>query len=106
MVNVRRLFLLVEESLDKGTQWVVFEPNDEPLCARVRRSVSNVLLAICREGALAGTAPREAFRLTCDHTTMTPTDIEDGRVICEVGIAPFLPAEFRHRPHPCKDPAP
>jgi uncharacterized protein len=93
-INVRRLFLMVEESIDEGTQWVVFEPNDERLWARVRQSVSNFLLTVWRDGALAGTTPDEAFFVTCDLTTMTPTDIENGRLICEIGIAPVFPAEF------------
>jgi phage tail sheath protein FI len=93
-INVRRLFLMVEESIDEGTQWVVFEPNDEPLWARVRQSVSNFLLTVWRDGALAGATPDEAFYVVCDMTTMTPTDLENGKLICEVGIAPVFPAEF------------
>jgi uncharacterized protein len=93
-INVRRLFLMVEESIDEGTQWVVFEPNDEPLWARVRQSVSNFLLTVWRNGALAGATPDEAFFVTCDLTTMTPTDLENGILICEIGIAPVFPAEF------------
>jgi phage tail sheath protein FI len=93
-INVRRLFLMVEESIDEGTQWVVFEPNDEPLWARVRQSVSNFLLGVWRDGALAGATPDEAFYVICDMTTMTPTDLENGILICEIGIAPVFPAEF------------
>jgi uncharacterized protein len=93
-INVRRLFLMVEESIDEGTQWVVFEPNDEPLWARVRQSVSNFLLGVWRDGALAGATPDEAFYVICDSTTMTPTDQENGILICEIGIAPVFPAEF------------
>jgi phage tail sheath protein FI len=81
-------FLLVEKAIDRGTQWAVFEPNDEPLCARVRQSVSDFRLTIWREGALAGAAGPRSILLTCDHTTMTPTDIKDGRATCEIGIAP------------------
>jgi phage tail sheath protein FI len=73
---------------------VVFEPNDEPLWARVRQSVANFLLTVWRNGALAGATPDEAFFVTCDLTTMTPTDLENGILICEVGIAPVFPAEF------------
>jgi uncharacterized protein len=67
--------------IDHGTRWVMFEPNDEPLCGRVRRSVSNFLLTIWREGAPAGADATEASRLSGDPTRMTPTDIEGGRVI-------------------------
>lgn len=93
-VNVRRLFLFVEESLDEGTQWAVFEPNDEPLWARVRDSVTDFLTGVWRDGALQGTTPEEAFYVKCDRTTMTQDDIDKGRLIIEVGIAPVKPAEF------------
>jgi phage tail sheath protein FI len=93
-VNVRRLFLFVEESIDEGTQWVVFEPNDEPLWARVRQSVASFLTTVWRSGALQGATPDEAFFVTCDRTTMTQDDIDNGRLICIVGIAPVKPAEF------------
>lgn len=93
-INVRRLFLFVEESIDEGTQWVVFEPNDEPLWARVRRSVSNFLRTIWRDGALMGVTEEEAFFVRCDRTTMTQDDIDNGRLICYIGIAPVKPAEF------------
>ena len=93
-VNVRRLFLYLEESVDEGTQWAVFEPNDEPLWARVRQSVSNFLTTAWRDGALAGSTPEEAFYVTCDRTTMTQDDIDNGRLIVEIGVAPVKPAEF------------
>ncbi len=93
-VNVRRLFLMVEESIDEGTQWVVFEPNEEKTWARVRQSVSNFLLTVWRSGALRGVTQEEAFFVNCDRTTMTEADIDAGRLICEVGIAPVKPAEF------------
>jgi phage tail sheath protein FI len=93
-INVRRLFLMVEESIDEGTQWVVFEPNDEDTWARVRQSVSNFLLTVWRSGALRGLTQEEAFFVNCDRTTMTEADIDAGRLICEVGIAPVKPAEF------------
>jgi hypothetical protein len=93
-VNVRRLFLYVEESVDEGTQWVVFEPNDEPLWAKVRRSISNFLIRVWRSGALMGTTQEEAFFVKCDRTTMTQDDIDNGRLICYIGIAPVKPAEF------------
>jgi hypothetical protein len=93
-VNVRRLFLFVEESILKGTQWVVFEPNDEPLWARVRATIRNFLRTQWRAGALQGTTEEEAFFVRCDRTTMTQTDIDNGLLICELGIAPVKPAEF------------
>jgi phage tail sheath protein FI len=93
-VNVRRLFIFVEQSIDRGTQWVVFEPNDEPTWARVRRSITNFLITVWRNGALMGTTQDEAFFVKCDRTTMTQDDIDNGRLICYVGIAPVKPAEF------------
>ena len=93
-VNVRRLFLFVEESIDEGTQWVVFEPNDEPTWAKVRRSITNFLISVWRSGALMGTTQDEAFFVKCDRTTMTQDDTDNGRLICYIGIAPVKPAEF------------
>jgi phage tail sheath protein FI len=93
-VNVRRLFLFLEESIDEGTQWVVFEPNDESLWALVRQTVSNFLATVWRSGALAGTTADEAFFVTCDRSTMTDDDIANGRLICVIGVAPVFPAEF------------
>ena len=93
-INVRRLFIFVEESIEEGTQWVVFEPNHEPTWARVKRSVTNFLTTVWRDGALQGTPPEEAFFVTCDWSTMTPTDIDNGKLIMEIGIAPVKPAEF------------
>ena len=93
-VNVRRLLIFIEASIDRGLQWVVFEPNAEPLWARVRRSITNFLTLVWRNGALEGTKPEEAFFVKCDRTTMTQTDIDEGRLICLVGVAPVKPAEF------------
>jgi hypothetical protein len=93
-VNVRRLFLFVEESIDEGTQWVVFEPNDESLWALVRQTVTNFLTTVWRGGALAGTTADEAFFVACDRSTMTEDDLANGRLICVIGIAPVFPAEF------------
>jgi phage tail sheath protein FI len=93
-VNVRRLMLYIEESIDEGTQWVVFEPNDEPLWARVRQSVRNFLLLVWRTGALQGQKEQEAFFVRCDRSTMTQADIDAGRLICLIGVAPVKPAEF------------
>jgi phage tail sheath protein FI len=93
-INVRRLFIYIEESIDEGTQWVVFEPNDEPLWARVRRTVTAFLTSVWRDGALQGATPEEAFFVKCDRTTMSQDDIDNGRLIILVGIAPVKPAEF------------
>jgi phage tail sheath protein FI len=93
-INVRRLFIFVEASIDYGTQWVVFEPNDEPLWARVRQTITNFLTTVWHNGALQGAKPDEAFFVKCDHTTMTQDDIDNGRLICVIGIAPVKPAEF------------
>lgn len=93
-VNVRRLFLFVEESIDEGTQWVVFEPNDDATWAKVRRNLTNFLISVWRSGALMGLTQEEAFFVKCDRTTMTQDDIDNGRLICYIGIAPVKPAEF------------
>ena len=93
-VNVRRLFLYLEESIDEGTQWVVFEPNSEILWARVRQTITNFLTRVWKDGALMGTTAEEAFFVRCDRSTMTQDDIDNGRLICEIGVAPVKPAEF------------
>jgi uncharacterized protein len=93
-VNVRRLFIYLEHSLDRGTQWVVFEPNDEPLWARARQAVSTFLTRVWHDGALQGATAAEAFFVRCDRTTMTQDDIDNGRLIMLIGVAPVKPAEF------------
>lgn len=93
-VNVRRLFIFIEESIDEGTQWVVFEPNDYTLWEQVRRTITNFLVRVWRSGALLGLTEDEAFFVKCDRTTMTQDDIDNGRLICYIGIAPVKPAEF------------
>jgi len=93
-INVRRLFIFVEGSIEAGTQWVVFEPNDEKLWARVRATISQFLTGVWHNGALMGTKPEEAFFVKCDRTTMTQDDIDNGRLVCIIGIAPVKPAEF------------
>jgi phage tail sheath protein FI len=93
-VNVRRLILFIERSLNIGLHWVVFEPNAEPLWARVRRSIANFLTLAWRNGALEGSRVEEAFFVRCDRHTMTQADIDSGRLICQVGVAPTKPAEF------------
>jgi uncharacterized protein len=93
-VNVRRLFIMIEESIDEGTQWVVFEPNGEPLWALVVQAVTNFLNTVWRTGALQGVRQEEAFFVRCNRTTMTQDDIDNGRLICYIGAAPVKPAEF------------
>lgn len=93
-INVRRLFLFLEESIDQGTQWVVFEPNNEQLWARVKQSITNFLTTVWRTGALMGTTPEEAFFVEIGRSTMTQADIDNGKLICLIGVAPTKPAEF------------
>jgi uncharacterized protein len=93
-INVRRLFNYVAESIMEGTQWSVFEPNDEKLWIQLRIAVSNFLTRTWNEGALFGSTPSEAFFVKCDAETNPPEVIEAGQVICEIGIAPVKPAEF------------
>jgi Bacteriophage tail sheath protein len=94
-INVRRLLLFIEQSLDNGLQWAVFEPNDQPLWDTVKQSVSNFLVTVWRSGALAGTKQEEAFFVNIGYNiTMTQDDIDNGRMIVEIGVAPVKPAEF------------
>ena len=93
-VSVRRLFIFLERSIDRGVQWVVFEPNGERLWAQVRDTIRQFLRAQWLAGALQGRTETEAFFVRCDRTTMTQDDLEAGRLICEIGVAPLKPAEF------------
>jgi phage tail sheath protein FI len=93
-VPVRRLLLFIEESIDEGTQWAAFEPNDEPLWYAVRSSIENFLFGLHRSGALTGRTPEDAYIVRCDRMTMTQADINNGRLIVLVGVAPMRPAEF------------
>lgn len=93
-INVRRLFNMIEESIERGTQWVVFEPNDEDLWARVRRDVRAFLTLVWRTGALFGTTPDAAFYVKCDAETNPPEVRDVGQMIVEIGLAPVKPAEF------------
>ena len=93
-LNVRRLFIYVEESIKANTNWVVFEPNSTALWSRVTRTIEAFLATCWRDGALAGSTPSEAFFVECGPTTMTQDDIDNGRLICQIGIAPVKPAEF------------
>jgi len=93
-ISVRRLFLFIEQSINRGIQWVVFEANDELLWARVVDTVTHFLRAQWRQGALIGNTEAQAFFVACGRTTMTQDDILNGRLIMEIGIAPVRPAEF------------
>ncbi|MEV0371848.1 phage tail sheath subtilisin-like domain-containing protein [Streptomyces sp. NPDC050636] len=93
-LNVRRYFNYLEESILIGTQWVVFEPNDEALWARIRRNISAFLVNEWRSGALFGQRPEDAFYVKCDAETNPVESVDVGRVVCEIGIAPVKPAEF------------
>jgi len=93
-INVRRLFIYVEESIKANTNWVVFEPNSEVLWSRVKRTIETFLATCWRDGALAGSSPEQAYFVECGPTTMTQDDIDNGRLICQIGIAPVKPAEF------------
>ena len=93
-INVRRYFAYLEHSIDRGTQWVVFESNNETLWANVRRTVEDFLFSEWRNGALVGARSEEAFFVRCDRSTMTQNDLDNGRLVCLIGVAISRPAEF------------
>jgi phage tail sheath protein FI len=93
-VPVRRTTLFIEESLYRGTKWVVFEPNDEPLWAQIRLNLGAFMQGLFRQGAFQGTSPRQAYFVKCDGETTTQNDIDQGIVNIVVGFAPLKPAEF------------
>ncbi len=93
-VNLRRYFAYLEHSIDKGTQWAVFEPNGEALWANVRRTIEDFLLNEWQNGALLGDKPEKAYFVRCDRSTMTQNDLDNGRLVCLIGVAPLRPAEF------------
>ena len=93
-IPVRRTALYIEQSIYRGTQWVVFEPNDEPLWSRVRSSLGEFLHKLWRGGAFAGATSNEAYFVKCDHETTTAMDINEGLLNVLVGFAPLKPAEF------------
>ena len=93
-VNVRRLFTYLEESILRGTQWIVFEPNDMDLWQRVKRTINAFLIGLWRQGALLGATPEQAFYVKCDEETNPPESIDEGKLVVEVGVAPVKPAEF------------
>jgi phage tail sheath protein FI len=93
-IPIRRLALFLEESLFRGTKWVVFEPNDEPLWARVRLNLNAFMMGLFRQGAFQGSTPKDAYYVKCDAETTTQADRNLGIVNIEVGFAPLKPAEF------------
>jgi phage tail sheath protein FI len=93
-ISVRRYFAYLEHSVDKGTQWAVFENNGDALWANIRRTVEDFLFNEWRSGALLGEKPEQAFFVRCDRSTMTQNDLDNGRLICLVGVAVVKPAEF------------
>ena len=93
-VNLRRYFAYLERSIDKGTQWAVFEPNGEQLWANVRRTVEDFLLNEWANGALLGDKPEKSFFVKCDRSTMSQNDLDNGRMVCLIGVVALRPAEF------------
>jgi len=93
-INVRRLFNFVEESIQRGTQWAVFEPNDFDLWQRVKRNITSFLRGLWTQGALVGATPEQAFYVLCDASNNPPSSVDEGKLIVEIGIAPVKPAEF------------
>lgn len=93
-INVRRLFNYVEESIRRGTQWAVFEPNDRDLWQRVKRNITAFLRGLWMQGALVGATPEQAFYVLCDETNNPPSSVEEGKLIVEIGVCPSRPAEF------------
>jgi uncharacterized protein len=93
-VNVRRYFIYLEHSIDRSTQWAVFEPNGPRLWANITDTISAFLYNEWRSGALLGTTPEQAYFVRCDRSTMTQADLDNGRLICEIGVAALKPAEF------------
>jgi phage tail sheath protein FI len=93
-ISVRRYFAYLEHSIDRGTQWAVFENNGDPLWANIRRTIEDFLFNEWKSGALLGLKPEEAFFVRCDRTTMTQNDLDNGRLICLIGVAVVKPAEF------------
>lgn len=93
-INVKRLLIYLEQSLTRGTMWAVFEPNNQTMWAKVKLQVENFLLQTWKDGKLQGAKPQEAYFVMCDRTTMTQNDVDSGRLIVQVGVAPIKPAEF------------
>jgi phage tail sheath protein FI len=93
-VNVCRLLIYLEQSITKGTTWAVFEPNNDATWAKVKTAIENFLMQTWKNGFLMGVNPQEAYFVKIDRTTMNQSDIDNGRLIVLIGIAPVKPAEF------------
>ncbi|GKS58571.1 hypothetical protein YTPLAS18_20980 [Nitrospira sp.] len=93
-VNMRRLLIYLEHSIDRGTQWAVFETNTETLWALIRGVIGDFLFSVWKTGALQGSKAEEAYMVQCDRSTMTQNDLDTGRLLCLIGVAPLKPAEF------------
>ena len=93
-INVRRYFIYLEHSIDRSTQWAVFEPNGERLWSNIRDTVTSFLFNEWRSGALLGSSPDQAYFVRCDRSTMTQADLDNGRLVCEIGVAVLKPAEY------------
>ena len=93
-VSDRRYFNFLEASIDRGTQWAVFEPNGERLWTNIRQTIGDFLLNEWQSGALLGSSVEQAFFVRCDRSTMTQNDLDNGRLICLIGVAIIKPAEF------------
>ncbi len=93
-VSVRRTFIQLVASIERGTRWTVFEPNDEPLWREVRRTIDDFLTGAWRRGILVGDRPERAWVVRCDRATMTQEDLDNGRLVCEVGLALVRPGDF------------
>ena len=93
-VNLRRYFAFLERSIELSTQWAVFESNNELLWGRIRRTIEDFLFNEWRSGHLLGAAPEESYFVRCDRSTMTQNDLDNGRLICLIGVAAVRPAEF------------
>ncbi|MDQ3349153.1 MAG: phage tail sheath subtilisin-like domain-containing protein [Acidobacteriota bacterium] len=93
-ISVRRMCIFIEQSIARSLRWVAFEVNDEKTWLAVRTSISDVLRALWREGALIGGTEKEALFVKCDRTTMRQQDLDEGRLVCTIGVAPLKPAEF------------
>jgi hypothetical protein len=93
-VNLRRYLAYLEQSIDRGTQWAVFEHNGESLWNNIRRAIEDFLFSEWKTGSLIGDKPEKAYFVRCDPSTMTQSDLDNGRMVCLIGVAPMKPAEF------------
>jgi phage tail sheath protein FI len=93
-INVRRLFIMLRRSLEEGTQWAVFEPNDPQTWERLTRDVTQFLTSLWAQGYFAGASPEESFFVRCDEATNPPAVRDIGRMVMEIGVAPAIPTEY------------